>query len=87
MAVTTASGAAIKAGKVAPAARKEFLAICAEDPARFERLMAASPTIVVAGQKETPERKDGELDDDQLAVCAQLGITPDQFKQSQKDAA
>jgi phage I-like protein len=79
--------AAIEGGKIAPAARTEFLAICAADPDRFDRLMAATPTIVVAGQKEAPERKDGELDDDQLAVCSQLGITAEQFKASQKDAA
>lgn len=79
--------AAVKQGKIAPAARTEFLAICAADPDRFDRLMAATPVIVAAGQKDVPERKDGELDEDQLAVCAQLGITAEQFKDSQKDAA
>jgi phage I-like protein len=58
---------AIAAGKLAPAAKDDAIALCKESPEAFERLMAKQPAIVAAGRQSREDagrwRADGRAED------------------------
>jgi phage I-like protein len=75
--------AAIKALKVAPGSRDEALALCRRDPAGFDAFIAKAPAILPSGRVARtgdPGGGNGALDTDALAVCSQMGVSPDAFK-------
>jgi phage I-like protein len=81
----------IAAGKIAPALKDEMIALCKAEPAKFEAMLAKAPVIVVAGKLPGQPVAEGELTEDQLALCAQLNIKPEDYKKTlaaqKKDAA
>ena len=83
VATTAAVDAAIAAGKVAPSSREYHLASCRAEGglARFEAMVGAAPVIAAPGavdraQAVTPA---SALTAEELAVCKQLRITPEDF--------
>jgi phage I-like protein len=74
--------AAIAAGKVAPSSKDYHLATCRAEGGleRFAAMVAAAP--VIAGGPTTekkPETQPGALSADELAVCRQMGMKPEDF--------
>jgi phage I-like protein len=75
--------AAVAAGKVAPASRDYHLAVCREQGglAKFKAFAEAAP--VIAGPSklgaEPPAGQQGKLSTEELAVCRQMGMTPEDF--------
>ena len=90
-----AVGAAMQAGRLAPAQKDWALDYARKDLAGFNAFAERSPVIVTPGtphaggapaQGPAPGG-DRPLDDEDLAVCARLGITADQYRQSLKAEA
>nr|WP_246484448.1 phage protease [Marivibrio halodurans] len=74
---------AIKAGKLTPATRDWALNYAAQDPAGFAAFVKAQPTILNASkttQTIEPPKGESGLTEDEMAVCAALGVTPEEFK-------
>jgi phage I-like protein len=74
--------AAQAAGKLAPALRDWGVTFAAADPAGFRAWTEAAP-VVVASVQPAPAllpQTAGQLTSDQMAVCTQLGLTPEQFR-------
>lgn len=71
---------AIAAGKLAPAAKDEALALCKSDPAKFDAFISKQPTILSSGRQSREDVPEGELTEGQKAVCASMGVTQEQFK-------
>lgn len=67
--------AAVTAGKINPAAREHFLALAAENPAQFDKIVGATPAIVAPGAKVSGKGADGDiaLTAEQKALCSQMG--------------
>ncbi|MDQ7775169.1 MAG: phage protease [Paracoccus aminovorans] len=82
-AATDAVDAAITAGKIAPASRDYHLATCRAEGGleRFQSFVAAQPVIAPPSDldKKTPGGKPGALGADELAVCRQFGMSPEEF--------
>jgi phage I-like protein len=81
----------VKDGKIAPAVKAEMLALCKSDVPAFQAMLAKMP-VVVGGRVQTPNQPaEGELTEDQLALCSQLNIKPEDYKKTlaaqKKDAA
>lgn len=85
---TAAVDKAIADGKLTPAQRDWALDFCKSDPARFAAFVEKQPVIVAPGARPgagKPTPADAPLDDEDKAVCRQLGITEEAFrKQRQK---
>jgi phage I-like protein len=75
---------AIAAGKITPAQKDWAIGYCSRDPEGFKTFIGASPTILASGRVAPAGgvAAKGELDDDQKAICVQLGVAPDKFKAS-----
>lgn len=73
--------AAIKAGKITPAARDTFIALHASNRTQFDAIVAAQPVIVVPGQKAGSEEQPtkGHLSDSEKAICASMGWNEEAF--------
>ncbi len=77
--------AAMDAGKLVPAQEGWALALCQKDQQAFEEYMSKTPAIAALARLQTggvapPE--DGEnhgLTDDELAICANTGTSPEAF--------
>lgn len=78
------------AGKLTPAMREWGLAYASSNPAGFETWLAAAPVIVAPGADpnlagaDADTQKDGALTAHELAVCANLGITPEAYQATKK---
>lgn len=81
--ITTVVDQAQAEGKVIPATRDLYLAMCRQDGG-LERFKAALPSMPVIGE---PQRKDGDtpppstvaLNASEKAICQQLGLTHEEF--------
>lgn len=76
---------AIKDGKFPPAQRQHLLDLGKKDKAWLKTFVEQSPVITAAlGTPQSGDgkagKKDGELDETQLAVCKAMGLTVEQFK-------
>lgn len=76
--------AAIAEGKIAPASRDYHLATCRAEGGleRFRAFVAAQPVIAPPSdldRKSPGAAAPGKLDAEELAVCRQLGMTPEEF--------
>lgn len=81
--------AAIKAGKITPAARDTFIALHASNRAQFDAIVAAQPVIVVPGQKAASEEQPtkGHLSDSEKAICASMGWDEEAFLAARDEEA
>ncbi|SMF83012.1 Mu-like prophage I protein [Tistlia consotensis] len=85
---TTAVDQAMAEGKVVPAARTWALDYAKKNPEGFAAFCKAAPVVVKPGAQhraDPPPNKGAELDDDELAVCRQLGITPEAYKKARDE--
>lgn len=79
--------AAIAAGKVAPASKDYHLASCRAEGGldRFKAMVAAAPEIAPKSKIEgQPDKGQGALDAEHLAVCHQLGLKPEQVAKAKE---
>lgn len=82
---------AVSAGKITPAQREWAISYHARDPRGFSAFVASAPTIVAQGSDHGGGGGGGggggvrELDDDAKAVCATLGISPEEFAANLKE--
>ncbi|WP_162009338.1 phage protease [Labrenzia sp. CE80] len=78
--------AAIEAGKLSPALKDWGMELCLADPAKFETFTASAPTLtgpqLGSAKKDTG---DPALDDSDLQVVAQMGLSADAMIASKKD--
>jgi phage I-like protein len=87
--------AASKAGKLTPAMRDWGLSYASQNPDGFGQWVAAAPVIVAGGidpavaaaAAEAGKIETGALTPAELAVCAQLAITPADYTASKQKAA
>lgn len=80
--INAAVDAAVEAGKVAPSSKEFHLAACRAEGGleRFRAMIEAAPVIAGAGApKADPKPQKGALGPDELAVCRQMGMTPEDF--------
>ena len=81
-----AVGAAITAGRLAPAQKEWALAYHKANPAAFKTFVDGAP-VLTASQLRTQKKEgaaEGELDATQLAVCSAMGIDPKKFAETAK---
>lgn len=81
----TAVAEAIKAGKLSPAMKDWGLRLAAKDPAAFVDFLEKAPPLVIAGadgKVRKPAATAGELDEEQLQLCRQLRIKPEDYKKT-----
>jgi hypothetical protein len=66
--------AAVKAGKIVPAARDSFLALAQENPARFDAIVGAQPAVVTPGivEKDIPDNV--ALTAEEKSVAVAMGL-------------
>lgn len=83
--------AAIAEGKITPAARETFIALCSESPERFDALMKVQPQIVKPGAKPAPAGAPAgsadQLSAEEVAVCASMGWSEADYLTWKKDQA
>jgi phage I-like protein len=82
---TSVVEAAMKGGKITPATKDWAIAYASKDLAGFEAFVAAAPEIVKSGQggpHGQPPAAAGQLGEEALAVCSQLGIATEDFKRN-----
>lgn len=75
--------AAIAAGKVAPANKEMYVALCRSEGGReqFEKFAESAPKIVDAKPKKTPSQQQSEeLTKDEVAMCRQMGVSEESWK-------
>ena len=87
---SAAVGAAIEAGKLAPAQREWAMKYARDDLAGFQAFAAAAPVIVTpgsAGQPGPGSAPGAALTDDDVALCAALGISQDAYRASRDEIA
>lgn len=86
---TAAVDAATAAGKIAPAQREWALGYARADAAGFDAYAAAPSILPVGpiGDRAPPPPADAPLDETELAVCRQLGLTHEAFKASRAEIA
>jgi phage I-like protein len=81
---------AIKAGKIVPSLRDWAIGYASSDQQGFKQYLDKMPVVVKPGTDtpagDPPTGKDG-LSASELAICSQLGITPEQFKANRKEKA
>ncbi|SNS38004.1 Mu-like prophage I protein, partial [Tistlia consotensis] len=84
---TAAVDAAIQAGKLAPSLRDWGLSLHKRDAAAFADFVAKQPAVIrpgASGPAGDPPPADGGLTAAETALCANLGISPDDFKKSRE---
>lgn len=73
----------IKAGRIAPASRDDFIALASSDRARFDSIVGKAPIIIAPGTTpvDTGKVVDGKyvLSPDQTALCSQMGWDPEVY--------
>lgn len=78
--------AALKDGKLLPATEQWARDLGKKDMAALKDFIAKAPAVAaLKGQQNggrSPDAKEGELDETQLAVCKNLGISPEDYKKS-----
>ena len=83
--------AAIKDGKLAPASREHYIALCATDEGldKVRGIIKATGRVVPKGDSKTGEEgeQDTELNAAELEYCQQMGIAPDDFKATKAQMA
>jgi phage I-like protein len=84
--------AALDAGKLLPAQEPWARELGKKDLAALKSYLETAPAIAALRRTQTdgkgPEgNQGGELDETQLAVCKQLGVSPEDYKKSLADAA
>ncbi|CAM3975204.1 phage protease [Phaeobacter inhibens] len=88
-AINTAVGAAIEAGKIAPSSRDYHVAACRSEGGleKFQQLVDASPVIAADSElrDKTPTAQNKALSPDELAICRQMGLTPEEFHAAQAE--
>ncbi len=82
--IVQAVDGAVAAGKIAPASKDYHLASCRADGGleRFRAMVAAAPQITAPAAPQTHTDADpgkAVLSEEELAVCRQLGLTPEEF--------
>ncbi|GAA4651688.1 phage protease [Kistimonas scapharcae] len=81
--------AAIKDGKVAPASKDYHLAVCRDQGGleRFRTFVATAPKVISdqSVKDRKPEAQQGKLDDTELALCRDLGLTAEEFLAAKAD--
>lgn len=79
---------AVKAGKIPPANRDWAMSYASQDEAGFKKMLEGMPSIVVPGASgpagPPPQGKDGLTAED-MAICSQLGLSPEEFKKTRKE--
>ena len=78
---------AIKAGKPILAQRADWVELFMKAPETAEKSLAGLPAIGDGGRVKDPGKTGGgagALDADQKALCAQLGLTPEEFTAQEK---
>ncbi|WP_289034393.1 phage protease [uncultured Roseibium sp.] len=78
--------AAIEAGKLSPALKDWGMELCLADPAKFTTFTASAPTLTgpqLGSAKKDPG--DPALDDSDLQVAAQMGLSADAMIASKKE--
>ncbi|NDV20928.1 hypothetical protein GO013_16070 [Pseudodesulfovibrio sp. JC047] len=86
--IETAVNSAIKNGKIAPASKDFYVAMCRKEGGLDEfRKFADSAPQVIEDPKlpNEPESGNGSLSDDQKAMCRNLGISEEDFVKSLKE--
>jgi phage I-like protein len=86
---------ASRAGKLVPALRGWGLEYASKDPAGFEAWVSAAPVVVAAGvdpavataAAEAAKVATGALTPDEIAACAQLGISQEAYIANKQKAA
>lgn len=81
--VTAAVDEAVRAGKVAPALRDWAMDYATKDLVAFNAYVAKQPALVTATAQlpgGRPLDATSDLTQEEQAVCAQLGLTPEKFK-------
>jgi phage I-like protein len=76
---------AIRGGKLLPAHREWAIAYCARDERGFGEFVARQPAILRGADERVsgnPPRGARALEDAELAICAALGIRPDDYAQN-----
>ncbi|MGA7673536.1 MAG: phage protease [Rhizomicrobium sp.] len=77
---TTKVDKAIEDRKLVPAQRDWAISYCSRDPKGFDDMIGKAPTILANGRTAPNSAADGELDDDQKAICSALGLDEKTFK-------
>lgn len=81
---------ALKAGKVTPANRDWAMTYALKDRAGFEAFLQKAPVVVPQGMAAGAGRagaQEGTLEEAEMLVCRQLGLTPDQWKKHNTEEA
>ncbi len=88
-AAVEATDAAIKAGKVTPAARDTFIALHASNADQFKAIVDAAPVVLQPGAKPDQEVQPtkGHLSDSEKAVCASMGWAEADFLKARDEEA
>lgn len=73
---------AIAAGKVTPAQRDWAVGYASRDAAGFKEFVNKAPAILADGQRAPKQGAEGELDAEDKALCAKLGIKEEDFKEN-----
>lgn len=87
--ITDAVGAAIKAGKIAPASKDYHVAACRQDGGldAFTKMVGASPEI--AAKSDLDKKPTGgdktKLSDEELATCRALGMDEADFAKGKEE--
>jgi len=84
----TAIDEGIKEARLAPSDRDKYLALCRDEESlsivkglckNASKIIASPPDL----DNKNPEQQQGKLDADQLAMCAQMDLTPEEFLAAQ----
>lgn len=76
---------AVKAGKVAPASKEFYLAMCRKGGTdEFKKFVASAPVLTGVSQiaDKQPGNADGSLTDDEKAACRAMGLSEDDYKKA-----
>lgn len=78
--------AASRAGKLAPSMREWGLAYASKDLEGFTKWAEAAPVIAAPPGAPAPgkPKNQGELDDEDMAVCNAMGLDPEEFKKNKE---
>lgn len=81
---TAAVEKAIADGKIPPAQKDWAMSMASQDLEKFNSFVGGMPVIVSDKSEIKTEaaKKDGQLDDEEKAICKQLGLTEEQYKAS-----
>lgn len=79
--------AAVKAGKIIPAAREAFINLASKDRAQFDSIVGVQPVILASGQIERKHEVEGgdTLTGDEVNVASMLGLTAEDYAKSRKE--